>query len=228
MIGEIKIWSANSIPSNHLKCEGQSLDTTQYSSLFQVIGYTFGGSGSSFNIPDLRERFIRGCGVSHSLAQFESDSNQSHTHAVSVFGGGCDYDCRIGGSGSSQGKNWISGSAVSNNYYSIVSDFGGIYGGSHSHTGDTSSQGSSECRPKNLTLQYIIQVFDESSSGGGLTEEQANMLQTVYDFIVANCKQNSDGSYDFTKIFPVPSQGASPYYLSDHFNYLVCKLNGDY
>jgi GH18 family chitinase len=31
-----------------------------YYDLFQVIGYTFGGSGATFNLPDLRGKFIRG------------------------------------------------------------------------------------------------------------------------------------------------------------------------
>ena len=35
-----------------LKCDGRSLSTSQYSLLFQVIGYQFGGSGSSFHLPN--------------------------------------------------------------------------------------------------------------------------------------------------------------------------------
>jgi microcystin-dependent protein len=35
-----------------MKCDGRSLSTTQYNLLFQVIGYQFGGSGSSFQLPN--------------------------------------------------------------------------------------------------------------------------------------------------------------------------------
>lgn len=35
-----------------MKCDGRSLSTTQYNLLFQVIGYQFGGSGSSFTLPN--------------------------------------------------------------------------------------------------------------------------------------------------------------------------------
>lgn len=35
-----------------MKCDGRSLSTAQYNLLFQVIGYQFGGSGSSFNLPN--------------------------------------------------------------------------------------------------------------------------------------------------------------------------------
>ncbi len=43
-----------------LRCEGQPLSTTIYADLFAVIGYSFGGAGLSFNLPDLRGQFIAG------------------------------------------------------------------------------------------------------------------------------------------------------------------------
>lgn len=39
-----------------LNCNGRALDKTTYNLLFQVIGYTFGGSGSTFNLPDFQGR----------------------------------------------------------------------------------------------------------------------------------------------------------------------------
>ena len=97
MIGEVKMWTSANIPTNYMKCEGQSLSTAQYSDLFAVIGYAFGGSGSSFNLPDLRERFVRGVGSTHTLGTFESDANQSHTHAISLFGGAHQHRLRCSG-----------------------------------------------------------------------------------------------------------------------------------
>ena len=35
-----------------VKCDGRSLSTTAHNLLFQVIGYQFGGSGASFNLPN--------------------------------------------------------------------------------------------------------------------------------------------------------------------------------
>lgn len=35
-----------------MKCDGRSLSVTNYNLLFQVIGYQFGGSGASFNLPN--------------------------------------------------------------------------------------------------------------------------------------------------------------------------------
>jgi len=49
-----------SIPSESLLCNGQAVSTTTYADLFAIIGYTYGGSGSTFNVPDLRGRSIAG------------------------------------------------------------------------------------------------------------------------------------------------------------------------
>jgi microcystin-dependent protein len=51
-----------SIPKGYLMCDGRDLSTATYSKLFNAIGYTHGGSGSTFKLPDLRERFIVGAG----------------------------------------------------------------------------------------------------------------------------------------------------------------------
>jgi|LauGreDrversion4_2_1035121.scaffolds.fasta_scaffold293761_1 microcystin-dependent protein len=42
------------VPYDHigwLVCDGRAVSTTTYNLLFQVIGYQFGGSGSTFNLP---------------------------------------------------------------------------------------------------------------------------------------------------------------------------------
>lgn len=52
--GEIKLFAGTFAPEGWFFCNGVSLNTSQYSELFAVIGYTYGGSGSSFNLPDLR------------------------------------------------------------------------------------------------------------------------------------------------------------------------------
>ena len=46
-----------------LKCDGRVLDKTAYNLLFQVIGYTFGGSGASFNLPDPQGRVMGSVGT---------------------------------------------------------------------------------------------------------------------------------------------------------------------
>jgi len=47
-------------PDGWIICDGRSLATADYPSLYSAIGYTYGGSGSNFNIPDLRGRVAAG------------------------------------------------------------------------------------------------------------------------------------------------------------------------
>jgi len=58
-IGTIKLHPSTSPPSGWLVCDGTAISRTTYSSLFGVIGTTFGvGDGSTtFNIPNLKGRF---------------------------------------------------------------------------------------------------------------------------------------------------------------------------
>jgi microcystin-dependent protein len=44
-------------------CDGRSLACAQYPELFAVLGYTYGGSDNTFNIPDYRGYFLRGIGA---------------------------------------------------------------------------------------------------------------------------------------------------------------------
>jgi microcystin-dependent protein len=62
-VGLISAWPGSSEPVNYMICNGRSLSTTTYAALFNVLGYAFGGSGSSFNIPDIQGRMIVGVGA---------------------------------------------------------------------------------------------------------------------------------------------------------------------
>lgn len=64
MLGAIVAFACpeNQIPTGWMVCDGRAIDRVQYANLFTAIGTTWGsGNGhSSFNIPDLRGRFVRG------------------------------------------------------------------------------------------------------------------------------------------------------------------------
>jgi hypothetical protein len=47
-------------PSGYLLCDGTSYTTSAWPNLFAAIGYSCGGSGANFNVPDLRGQFLRG------------------------------------------------------------------------------------------------------------------------------------------------------------------------
>ena len=56
-------------PSGWLFCHGQAVSKTSYADLFNSIGYSFGGIGDNFNLPDLRNRTIIGSSDSHEFAE---------------------------------------------------------------------------------------------------------------------------------------------------------------
>ena len=67
--GVIQIFAGASAPAGWLLCRGQAISRTVYAALFAVIGTTYGaGDGSTtFNLPDLRDRFPVGAGSTYAL-----------------------------------------------------------------------------------------------------------------------------------------------------------------
>ena len=63
-VGSIYWYASTTIPDGFLLCDGSNIGRTDYASLFAVIGTVFGaGDGSTtFSLPDLRAKFIRGSG----------------------------------------------------------------------------------------------------------------------------------------------------------------------
>ena len=58
--GTVQYFANTTSPRGYLECNGQSVSAVTYPELFTAIGYTYGGAGASFNVPDLRGEFIRG------------------------------------------------------------------------------------------------------------------------------------------------------------------------
>jgi microcystin-dependent protein len=55
-VGDTKFSVINQDHMGWLNCDGRGLSTTTYNILFQTVGYSFGGSGDTFNLPDARGR----------------------------------------------------------------------------------------------------------------------------------------------------------------------------
>lgn len=54
--GTVIAFAASAVPNGWLACDGSSVTTGAYPTLFSVVGYTYGGSGASFTLPDLCNR----------------------------------------------------------------------------------------------------------------------------------------------------------------------------
>jgi microcystin-dependent protein len=69
-VGEIRIFAGNFAPAGWMFCEGQLLPISEYETLFNLIGTTYGGDGqSTFGLPDLRGRIPLHQGNGFTLAE---------------------------------------------------------------------------------------------------------------------------------------------------------------
>jgi microcystin-dependent protein len=83
VVGDIKYSARNDDHVGWLKCDGRSLNTTTYSALFSVIGYSFGGSGTSFSLPNPAGRVLGVKGDISGLTNFSTgDLCGSETHTL--------------------------------------------------------------------------------------------------------------------------------------------------
>lgn len=160
-VADVKISAVESEPTGWLYCDGGSHSTSTYADLFAAIGYTYGGSGSSFSVPDFRGRSPAGLdnlgGSSASVntasaaddmggedgvesVQLSSSTMPSHSHTATTYSGGSHFheigylDSTRGGGGNSTIQSYPIGASGT---WDTSTD------GSHSHTTTISNSGSS-------------------------------------------------------------------------------------
>jgi microcystin-dependent protein len=132
--GAVIYFAADAAPTGFLKANGAALNTTTYAALFAIVGYTFGGSGSSFNLPDLRGEFLRGWddarGIdgSRAFGSAQGDEFKAHKHTETYRETGGRADPQTSG----------------------VASVGGLL------AVNTGSTGGSETRPRNVALLACI------------------------------------------------------------------------
>ena len=81
--GVVAPYGGSSAPTGWLICDGSSVSTVTYANLFSVIGYTYGGAGASFTLPDLEGRVVAGLeAASTRLTSAESGIDGSVLGAV--------------------------------------------------------------------------------------------------------------------------------------------------
>lgn len=162
-IGCIVMFPSLTIPLGWIECNGQVLSKTTYPELWEIIGYTYGGSLDSFRVPDLRGLFVRGLDkkrtdeaqnlydinkvdptAGRNVGSLQEDTFRSHLHHIQqVSTESCTrYDFFAGvGFGGPVVNAPTDGRDV------IEQRGGGM---------NTDLQGSSETRPKNMALVYCI------------------------------------------------------------------------
>jgi microcystin-dependent protein len=86
--GDIKMSFVGHDHLGWLICDGKALSTTTYNLLFQVIGYTYGGTASTFNLPNMSGRVIGSQGT--------VTDDHTHTFASGLVTGEVDHRLTIG------------------------------------------------------------------------------------------------------------------------------------
>jgi microcystin-dependent protein len=66
--GDPKTLAKSTIPPGYVACDGTSYAAAAFPLLFAQIGYTWGGSGANFNVPDWRGRTLIGDGTGAGLS----------------------------------------------------------------------------------------------------------------------------------------------------------------
>lgn len=184
--GSVTAYAGTSAPSGWLICDGSTLSRTTYASLYAVIGNAFGeGDGSTtFHLPDMRGRFIRGFDNSagndpdsasrtasgtggntgDNIGSYQADVYGSHTHSTKVWSDTAASGTRTVGDG------WTNSSGP----YTISSTYG------------VQSSGGNETRPKNINMNYIIKYqeiilkvynYDDNGVFTGEAEAQKDPLE---------------------------------------------------
>lgn len=166
LTGTILPFAGITPPTGYLLCDGSQISRTTYSNLFTVLSSTWGnGDGSTtFHLPDLRGRFMRGVdgtagndpdkdsrsasnaggNTGNNVGSIETDGTAAHSHSLNVLA-----QC----SGTISVANASTMLAGSNNG-------GGFWGTSGcnviSNTASISSTGGTETRPKNVNVNFMI------------------------------------------------------------------------
>jgi len=92
-VGEIRMFGGNFAPAGWMFCNGQLLPISEYETLFNLIGTTYGGDGqSTFALPDLRGRlpvhmgsgFVRAQIGGAETVTLTTSQMPAHPHTVSA------------------------------------------------------------------------------------------------------------------------------------------------
>jgi microcystin-dependent protein len=150
--GTILPFGGTVVPSGFLLCNGQSVSRSTYADLYTAIGVAFGsGNGSTtFNMPDLRGRFLRGVdsgatrdpdrasrtamasggNAGDNVGSVQDDELKAHVHSQTAY-----WETNSGGNG------YVASNASGSNANTIS---------------NIASTGGNETRPKNANVNYII------------------------------------------------------------------------
>lgn len=161
--GEIRIFTSDVIPDGWVLCDGSSynVNDVRYSTLFKTIGYTYGGSGELFKVPDFRRRFGRCANNANQVGRTLEAGLPDIMGCISgarmpwqKWGNGCFYISGYidGADRDGSACNTITFNASKGEYYSVDGDGNPILENNIYGKADT-------VQPDSLCLAYIISLY---------------------------------------------------------------------
>lgn len=164
-IGSIIPYGGSQVPSGWLLCDGRSLSKNDYFDLWKVIGYNYGGSDSTFNIPDLRNKAVMGAGTTGVLgasqrAQLPNITgkidNKSGTFGIMGFSSGTSSfsGALIG----SEAKGAVYTGQQNTSACKVVTFDASHSGASTDINGNNVYKNNGETRPANVRCNFIIKA----------------------------------------------------------------------
>lgn len=219
-IGVIQAFSGNTIPYGYLLADGASYKVADYPDLYAVIGNTYGGDSTNFNVPNLVDKFIQGsttsgtekeAGLPNITGTFYHDTNATSSLSGAFFS----YT-----RGSSQNlKN--DDTVKSSGYVSFdASKSNPIYGNSNT------------VQPPALTMVYIIKAFHTNEGvDSGVSDDVINYINNSNSYSTEETLTGGkwiDGKPIYRKVcvFKI-SEEVNAYDLSD-LNFDECWITNGF
>ena len=148
-VGSVTAFASNFTPKGYLLCDGRAVSRTTYAALFKKIGTTYGaGDGkTTFNLPNLVNRFVEGSNVSGQYIQ---------AGLPNITG-------RVGALGEEETPDWTTG-AFYQNWDELVpgDDWGVDYMVYMDASRSSPVYGRSDTvQPESLKMQYYIKIDDD-------------------------------------------------------------------
>ncbi len=186
--GTIMAYGGLTIPSGWIVCDGTAVSRTSYASLFGAIGINFGGGDgiSTFNLPDLRGRFLRGVDggaghdpdaasrtasnpggpVGNAVGTLQADSTAAPAtpFVAETTGAHTHTNGQFDRLSLHDGVNTTNGTALDNvdggAEPNLATTAPLLTAGAHTHRigGGFGTGGDKETRPRNVAVQYIIKI----------------------------------------------------------------------
>ncbi len=80
--GTVLDYVGDTAPTGFLICDGSAYNKTTYPNLWPIIGNKFGGVDPTFNVPDCRDKFIKGKNTDSIGDTGGQDSVANHSHSI--------------------------------------------------------------------------------------------------------------------------------------------------